>query len=795
MKPTINVSSADPAEVTAALINADGTSNVYITDDPATNDLTLTLTNGLSQEIVFPPGQPVAYDQLPPGQAAVYIFLGPLLDNADIAGISLTAPGWAAGTFTDASTKLKYLGLAPANQVKVQSGGALTFKLTRVLVPGQPRSGNADIMLAGATGITPDQGSPSVFINIANPPTPGKKTLGLEIDFTTPSIYTGKPQSLTLHLVNGGQTSLVPGGTNDWHGSTPTFQLTLVYGTGAGAITTLEGAAGISVNISDVYGNVWKPVQRQNQGQSPYWIMQPDPNGGGTVLGTGSQASIEFAITGVEATLPAGLDHAITLAYVSWSDIPGYNDGSTALIIIKYAGPKVVSFTASPLIVPFGQPSVQTVLTWDTEHTTGVRFDAPQIGPAQTFYKSGSGPIPGGINAPLGATMTVIAYKDIPAEHKTKARHPRQPRQPEDDEITATASLRIGGGARTDVSAGIGSLASIVFPPGSARAFAFQGILGSSMLFQQTKAAIMDIASRSITGVIDLASLIPGGPVGTVIEATVPSPDGKTIHVLVSQHLGSNKRTYYLLPLQVANATYGKPVSLGALVPSGSPAFASLLATQDGQTAYVCAQDSQGPTCILARDAGTYANKGSWTSMSVQQIGPPVIIGANHDGSVLLLGGWTAIMAVSVRAGFTELATLKVGGYVMTPWGVSADASRVYGLSTPDLADQNPRSVVTCAVDLGTGSLSLANKTSLGQGPTNSGTNALSADGKTFYVWTDPDTLTAIGTTTFVMTPYVCGVNGSFTPLLIASVPQSPDLYCTGAGGVSNGTVEVVTIY
>jgi hypothetical protein len=30
---------------------------------------------------------------------------------------------------------------------------------------------------------------------------------------------------------------------------------------------------------------------------------------------------------------------------------------------------------------------------------------------------------------------------------------------------------------------------------------------------------------------------------------------------------------------------------------------------------------------------------------------------------------------------------------------------------------------------------------------------------------------------------------------MIASVPESPDLYCTGAAGVSTGTVEVVTIY
>lgn len=788
--------STDPAEVDASLTNSDGTSNIYLTEDPTTNVITLTLTNGLGKEIVFPPGQPVAYDQLPPGQSAVYIFFNALIDNADIAGISLTSDGWVAGTFTDPSTELRYLGIAPKNQVTVPPGGALSFTLTRVLVPGSPRFGNADVMLAGATGITPDQGSPSLFINIVNPLTPGKKTLALQIGFKTPALYTGAPQSLTLHLVNPGPTALVPGGTKDWHDLTPTFQLTLVYGDSAGSITTLPGAAGISVNISDAYHNIWKPVQRRDQGQSPYWIMQPDPNGSGTVLGTGDQAAIEFEIAGIEATLPAGLDSAITLAYVSWYDIPGYDEGSTAVIITKNAGPKVVSFTASPLMVPFGQPGVQTVLTWATEHTTGVRFDAPQIGNAQDFRRSGSGPIPGGINAPLGASLTLIAYKDV-SEQPKKTEHKKTGRKDDPPELEARASLRIAGAARTDISAGIDALSNIVFPPGSPRAFAFQGILGNKIVFQQTKATIMDIATRAITGTVDLGSLIPGGPQGTTIEDAVPSPDGKTIHVLVSHDGGSSARVlHYLLPLQVASATYGNPVALGPLLPSGSTVDApSLLATPEGRTVYLCAAVLGSPTYLFAYDAVSYATKGSWINQKLhEKIGPTDVVGSNQDGSRLLLGGWGGIAALDVADGFTELTTMIAGEFILLPWAVSADARRAYTVGY-DPNDQKKRNVLTYDVDLAAGSLRLANTTPLGVVPAHSGASALSADGQTFYVWASPDTLTALDTTTFTTTPYVCGVNGSFTPLLIAAVPHSLELYCTGAGGVSNGTVEVVTIY
>src|SRR6185437_10464814 len=169
-------------------------------------------------------------------------------------------------------------------------------------------------------------------------------------------------------------------------------------------------------------------------------------------------------------------------------------------------------------------------------------------------------------SAPLGATLTLIAYKDISTEHQKaehkKAGHKKTAIRDNPPEIDAKASLHITGAARTDVSAPIGSLANIVFPPNSGRAFLFQGILGSYMEFQQTKAAIMDVATRAITGTIDLPSLIPG-PAGTVIETAVPSPDGKTIHVLVSHDFGGGNLQFYLLPLEVAGVTYGKPVSLG----------------------------------------------------------------------------------------------------------------------------------------------------------------------------------------------------------------------------------------
>jgi hypothetical protein len=789
-------------DLSAALTNLDGTSNVYITDDPTVNGLTLTITNGLGRPVVMPPGKPLPFGELPDGQSAVYIFPNALIDNDDIAKMSLTASGWTATSFTDPSTELRYLVIAPEQQVTIQPGGVLTFGLTNVLVSGSPRSSNADLTLAGATGVDPDEGTFSLYITIANPPHPGKKALDLTIGFATPAVYTGQPQSLTLYLVNPHQTPLVPGGTADWGNLTPTFQLTLVYGAGAGAISPQQDANLIHMNISNEYGNVWKAVSPQDQGTSPYWLMRPDPNGGGTVLGTGEQATIEFAITGIQATLPAGLDRAITLAYVSWWDIPGYNDDSTTLIITKYPGPRVLSFTADPPSVKFGDTSVQTVLTWDTEHTTGVRFQAPQIGPSETFDSSGSGPRPGGINAAMGTKITLLAYKQLPAKHRKPQRRGKghEPKPAADPAITAQASLVIHGVTRTEVSAGIDSLAMIVFPPGRPSAVLFQGILGTNLSWPRTKAAIMDLPSHAITGTLDLAPLLPSEFRTAIIDAAA-SPDGKTIHVLVEQDdLSRDEVQFSLARLQVAGATYDEPVSLGSLGPAGQTIGASILAAPDGRTIYACAQQIGATPMIWvhALNAANYSVTGSWSmSNPLDQVGWPDVVAVGPDGGVLLLASWTGLMTVDLRAGGTRLAALDTGIATVRPWMVSADGGRVYGVG--DVRGQaNARSAVSCAVDLKTGALSLVDKIGLDPAPSGSGQNpsALSSDGRTLYTWDGhPDILTTLDTTTFARTDHTCGLSGTFKPLLIAAVPQSPIVMCSGSDGQTNGTVEILTVY
>ena len=789
-------------EITAALQNSDGTSNVYITSDPSVNALTLTLKNGLSNAVVFPPGTPVAYGDLPSGQSAVYLFLNGLIDNGDIANIALSATGWTAGTFTDSITGLQYLVIAPGSQVTLPPSGTLAFTLGNVLVQGSPRSGTADVDLAGATGVNSLQSDVSLFVNIANPPQPGKKKLDVEIGFDAPvTVYTGQAQSLTLHLVNKGKKPLVPDGTNAWGGVTPTFQLTLVYGNGAGALTTVAKAAQIGMVISNEYGNVWLPPDRRTQGKSPYWILQPDSDGGGTVLGTDENAAIQFAVSGIDATLPSGLDSALTVAYVSWHDVPGYDDGSTGVVITKKAGPRVTKFTADPASVPAGQSAIQTVLTWATAHATGVRFEAPQVNPAQTFWTSGSGPVEGGISVPRATTVTVIAYKDISADRLAE---PGGAPGEGDDFITAKSSLFITGPQRTDLAIGLGSLGDIVIPAASTKAFIFQMNQGQTWLSQLTQMAVLDLSTGKVTGIVDLVSLIPSKGGGTLIDAAVPSPSGSVIHVLASSGDGASwlPVEYYILPLDVATASYGTPVPLGTVVPSGQPLVPSLFATPDGSTVYVSASDFKtNDTCVVALDAGSYSVKGSWTwqaQQNQQSLGPASPIASSPDGSVLLMSGIAGLATINVTGGFTVTSMLNIGQqlkmlFMDTPI-VSADGTKAYCLAGDNITDPINGYLLTVDADLSTGALTLAGNLPLGLSSYLAGPGALAPDGKTLYLLTNVDVLTAFDTATYHAVPYYCGVNGQFTPLQIVSGSTPNVLYSTGNNQRTTAIVSVISL-
>lgn len=351
--------------------NFDGTPTIYITTDSGLNNVSLTLVNQVGDTVTFPPGTPAAFGQLPAGQSAIYLFFEGLISNAQIRAIQVTREGatpWNVASFVGASG-LAYLVLAPTAQEQIPNGQGLEFQLTNILASAD-NSAPVYVTVAGATGIDPPLANTQVLVNVQDLPAPGNQALDLVVGFAgNDLVFTGgQANTLTLFLTNPNSTPLVPGGSSSWGPNPPTLQLSLVFGDGPGALTSAAESSQISVNIDDAFGNVWKPVAKQSQGEFPTWIMQPDPDGGGTVLGTGQNASISFDIAGIVTQLPQGL----TFAYLSYRNIPGYDDGFFALEILKVDPIVISSFAASPPTITDATGPTQVALSFRVQNTSYV---------------------------------------------------------------------------------------------------------------------------------------------------------------------------------------------------------------------------------------------------------------------------------------------------------------------------------------------------------------------------------------------------------------------------------------
>lgn len=339
--------------------NADGTETIYLTGDPSVNEITLTIQNDLTGPLSLPAGTPVAFGTLPAGQSAIYLLFNGLIANTAVDAATMTAAGWSKPVpFTDPDTGFAYLAIAPVAAISLAVGAELTFTIANLTPTGQATSGNLDLYVAGA-GLGDQEADVPIYVNVANPPQPPNKELDLLVGFSErDEVFTGATagpgNELLLYLTNPGQTALVPGGHAAWGASPPQFQIDLVYGDSQGALTDTTNAAQIHVNLSDDYGNEWNPVEQHVLGSSPYWQVQPNPAGPATVLGTGANATVVIALSNIVTTLPQGL----TYLYLSYKDIPGYNDGFFAVEIVK-VDPITVSLTVSGQGLTPGQATLQ----------------------------------------------------------------------------------------------------------------------------------------------------------------------------------------------------------------------------------------------------------------------------------------------------------------------------------------------------------------------------------------------------------------------------------------------------
>ena len=287
----------------------------------------------------------------------------------DVAKVTVTSQGWQA-----AAAKGFFVTLTPSagQSPSVSSSQPLVIALSGVATANNAATN--DVVQAYAGGAAPTS---KIFL-MRYPAQAGDLTTALIPEFLPKVVYRTPSDSdrienvLTLRLTNKSPSS--PLVTKKWVG-TPTVLLSFVYGDDIGSLTPADApisdkhsAFNVKVDASATYKDgkqtyEWEstpPEYDAAKDTTPVWTLQPVPENP-AVLGAGSGAEAEFRISGLSTEAPAGG----TLAYLQFSNFPGYSDCFFALTLSKdEPKPSIVYFDGVPTYV--GALGDTITLEWQT---------------------------------------------------------------------------------------------------------------------------------------------------------------------------------------------------------------------------------------------------------------------------------------------------------------------------------------------------------------------------------------------------------------------------------------------
>lgn len=224
---------------------------------------------------------------------------------------------------------------------------------------------------------------------------------------------------LTLQLTNLQPSA--PLVTQPWV-DTPTVLLSFVYGDSIGALTPSDphdpfSAWNIKASVEATYNNghqtyEWDATNPDSGAgaNDPVWTLKPVSTNR-AVLGVGSGATAAFVVENISTQTPRGA----TVAYLQYSNFPGYDDGYFTLVLQKREpSPTIIFFNAAPSnLANLGD---ETTLRWQC-------FDVQQVKLqfAGTVLDSAKGQIGTGVSSiaqyqlTLDTTtqFTLNAYKTL----------------------------------------------------------------------------------------------------------------------------------------------------------------------------------------------------------------------------------------------------------------------------------------------------------------------------------------------------------------------------------------------
>ena len=297
------------------------TASIYISNDSSYNTLQLTITNTSSEDIPFSANS----------SAFSLNFDRSLLTDDEFENMSIQATGWTAKY---QSGRFRKWELMPNETTTLAAGSQLIFTFSNVVASQQPTTGYCDIDYGGDTTQLP--------MSLLNPPTNQKQDLQLEYGFSgLNTVFTTNTQepilnNLAFYIGNPNPMNpLVASGSN-WEDNPPVFIVAFVPGTQDGALTDLSNLQNIEITVQDEsYANQWSINKTQNDQNNscPVWELKPNQSNNHQILGDieNPPVTIDFSITNLVVDSRVGE----TLMYLTFANLPGYNDGYCATLIQK----------------------------------------------------------------------------------------------------------------------------------------------------------------------------------------------------------------------------------------------------------------------------------------------------------------------------------------------------------------------------------------------------------------------------------------------------------------------------
>jgi DNA-binding beta-propeller fold protein YncE len=354
-------------QISFTLNNGDAANTIYMpTSDPSVNQITVLMSSDTA--LTLTAGKPVEESKAAGSTGTLfYLHLENLgLTQSELNGLTVSMQDWTTKVFADTQV----VCLTPEHDTPYGAGQMLTASIGNFKASKAPSGSSAQLYMNfyRATPVS-SGGLPFTYNNIVTLQAPPSGKLDLHEALTVSLESSTVVQSTADYpqVENRLNLTFAPGSNPKTINAGPktVFTVNFVYASdqyGYGALTTLPNAFKIGVNGGDGAA-AWVITAPSQSSANPGWMLQPPA--GQPILGSG--ATVEFLLSNILTTFEAGP----TLMMVSYSNVPGYQDGAFSIVIYKEAHVYIHSLLAAPNPAVLDEGMATVYLSWNA---TGSRL-------------------------------------------------------------------------------------------------------------------------------------------------------------------------------------------------------------------------------------------------------------------------------------------------------------------------------------------------------------------------------------------------------------------------------------